>query len=100
MNMIEQIKHDLNASYDKGPWSAYEGEYQWFVRTQGPYPVCSIDGCDYKLRARRIARVPDMEAALISVFESLDILDSSVNVERRGAVHFIREHLEAAIGAT
>jgi len=76
MSMIEDIKRDREASYDKGSWKPHKGEYQWWAYTASGYPVCSISGCDYEHRARRIARVPDMEAALIAAEELADAVSA------------------------
>ena len=114
MGMIEDIKRDRERPQIKlmsmGDWSVKKDDpYPGWVKVIGPcIPVkcptvaTDLNGEDWVARnaeAKRIARVPAMEASLINIFESLDLLDGSVNVERRGAVHLIRERLAAATGA-
>lgn len=85
MTMIDDIKRDREAG-TPGPWKATRNTAFWEIEVPEawgqvepgvlPYSigdVCASDPGDTKglqeLNARRIARVPDMEAALIAADE-------------------------------
>lgn len=80
VSLIEQIKADLNRPQVKAKsadeWIAVDSHYPGLVEVQGPSQklvivtaATDLNGEDYIARhadARRIARVPAMEAALIA----------------------------------
>lgn len=113
MNMIEQIKADREAG-THGKWMEDEthnvvkfGSDGYVGHPPHPDAIASlydgeyIENPNYKVDARRIARVPDMEAALIAA----DELANSVQAEFEtigcsALLHSEMMKFRAAIGAT
>jgi len=69
---IEQLRADIAAG-SPGPWDAIEDGHEWDNYVVGP--SCGYDG-DFKLPAdaRRIARLPDLEAEYLRLREAADAL--------------------------
>lgn len=94
---IEQIKADREAG-THGPWHVIEDWYGEDVEGYNINSPCSeIIGCEglmgcKEIDARRIARVPDMEDALIEVVELLESI--RVTVEDSGFALDVDEFLE------
>ncbi len=82
MSMIEDIRKDREAG-TPGPWRAGASDFYpgldgpLTVRVYTDHPVNEFDACGDKSRpnAERIARVPDMEAALLAAEELADAVD-------------------------
>lgn len=81
MNMIEQIKADREAGTN-GPWdedlikTAWRGGQQSLINASpslAPYVALAISDGIVDVDARRIARVPDMETALIAADELANV---------------------------
>ena len=72
MNMIDQIKADREKRILGGPWRVLKGKYSLQVHSDRHWIAnikCESCPAYEESTARRIARVPDMEAALIAAEE-------------------------------
>ena len=74
MSMIDDIKRDREAG-TQGPWKHGSTVGGWdAVTCEGPTPIAVL-ALNEPVNATRIARVPDMEAALIAAEELADAVD-------------------------
>jgi len=104
--MIDDIKRDREAGTD-GPWSKPLIKCAWLGGQKSlmsdnphlmPYIISAIHDGTVDVDARRVARVPDMEAALIAAEEMANGAEG--NVERDGIVYAqVPVHLIAAYRA-
>ncbi len=104
MIIFDQIKADREAG-TQGDFSATKmvrvGHWVESYVSRGSETIAALStttplGEQMEADARRIARVPQLEAAILALEAVLGELDKASCVERRGVAHLIRERIEEA----
>jgi hypothetical protein len=101
MSLIDDIKRDIENG-TPGPWHWHMGDIQITDPGGDDHVICGMGkswgarSSEYyrinpgkpqgQANARRIARVPDMEAALLAAADALRRIEASTDTKKQGAI--------------